>query len=272
MSRIVLQKFLHSGMSQMVRERGYDQVGGFVTEASAAAVLRTPDAVRSAYGLADDGVPFLDVVRFLLPACARLDAPAAVERPWPTYPAGFLFPVGEDLVPVWKLSTTRYSPGAEVWRIHADGSQEMVSAYGGVARGWSSAREWRPASRYYGTRAVWGGVEYAADVAGQDVTLTSFVAVEGEGWTQTRPSTWSRSVPVTECDVYELDFAAEYEGVSVRVLEVIGGEVRLQVNSDDVDTVSRLGAHMIDFGVFERPGVSGELLTSTRLTADQLQQ
>lgn len=34
MSRMVLQKLLHPGMSATIRERGYDQVGGFVTDAA----------------------------------------------------------------------------------------------------------------------------------------------------------------------------------------------------------------------------------------------
>ena len=54
MSRVVLQKLLHRGMSAMILERGYDQVGGYVVEAAAARDLRTPEALRAAYGIADD--------------------------------------------------------------------------------------------------------------------------------------------------------------------------------------------------------------------------
>jgi hypothetical protein len=270
MSRAVLQKLLHPGLAAMVLQRGYDQVGGYVVEASAAAALRTADALRAAYGFADDGSSWVDVVRFPVPVCATLSAPAGDDRPWPAYPQGFLRPVGDSIVPVWTLSTTRYSPGAEVWRVHADGRQEMVSAYGGAARGWSGAREWRPASRYVGTRAVWNGTEYAADVADEVVELTSFAQPGGDGWAQHRPATWSRTVPLAECEVYELDFRATLQGVPVRVLEVIGADVRVQLLTDDPAVAGRLSAQMIDFGVFELTGIRGSELTDTQLVANQL--
>ncbi|MEZ3162027.1 hypothetical protein AB1K54_16040 [Microbacterium sp. BWT-B31] len=267
MSRIVLQKLLHRGMSAIVLDRGYDQVGGYVVEASAAAELRTPEALRAAYGIADDADPWVDVVRFLTPACAELNAPSGAERPWPAYPQGFLHPVAEPIVPVWTLSTTRYSPGAEVWRISADGTQKMMSSYGGAARGWSGARQWRPASRYFGTRAVWRGTEYAADVADGAVSLTSFTELEHDGWSQQRPATWSRVVEVAECEVYELDFRASLQGVDVRVLEVIGSDLRLEIVGDDPAIAEQLHASMIDFGQFELVGVPGALLTQTELVA-----
>ena len=270
-NRIVLQKLLHPGLSAMVRERGYDQVGGYVVEAAAARALATADDLRAAYGFADDGDPWVDVVRFVLPVCASLMAPAGVERPWPTYPNGFLRPVDGSIVPVWMLSTTRYSPGAEVWRIHEDGRQEMLSAYGGAARGWSGAREWRPASRYFGTRAVWNGTEYATDVTGDVLELTSFAPPEGAGWSQQRPETWSRTATVAECEVFELSFGAAFQGVPVRVLEVIDANVRVQVVGDDPGVAKEIHAGMIDFGVFELSGVPGALLTQTSLVANQLQ-
>ncbi|MEZ3161992.1 hypothetical protein AB1K54_15865 [Microbacterium sp. BWT-B31] len=153
-SGVVLQKLLPPGMSGLVRERGYDQLGGYVVEAAAAAALSTPGALRAAYGIADDASPWIDVVRFAMPRCATLAAPTGAERPWPSFAAGFLRPVNETIVPVWTLSTTRYPPGAEVWRVHADAPQEFLAVYRGAARGWSSAREWRPASRLRHLRRV----------------------------------------------------------------------------------------------------------------------
>ena len=41
---------------EMILERGYDQVGGYVVKASAAAEVRTPGALRAAYGIADVGM------------------------------------------------------------------------------------------------------------------------------------------------------------------------------------------------------------------------
>jgi hypothetical protein len=270
MTRMVLQKLLHPGMAKLVLESGYDQVGGFVTDASAAAALRTPSQVNAAYGYADENAPWVDVARFSVPPCAKLSQPAPTERPWPTYPQGFLRPVDQSIVPVWRLSTTRYSPGAEVWRIHRDGRQELMSTYGGAARGWSGAREWRPASRYFGTRALWNDIEYAADVTGDAVELTSFTEPDGDGWTQQRPATWSRTVALADCEVYELHFTASLHAVPVRVLEVISADVRVQLVEDDPAVANQLNANMIDIGVFELSGVPGSLLTETQLVANQL--
>jgi hypothetical protein len=157
-----------------------------------------------------------------------------------------------------------------VWRVHPDGRQELVSTYRGAAQGWSGAREWRPSSRYFGTRAVWQGTEYAADVDGDAVDLTSFVQPEGDGWAQRRPATWSRVVAVAECEIYELDFRATLQGVPVRVLEVAGGNVRVQLLTDDPEVAGALRAAMVDFGVFEMSGVPGALLAETQLVANQL--
>ena len=270
----VLQKLLHPGMSQLIRERGYSQVGGFVVEAGAARDLSTGSTLREAYGVSPSAEPWVDVVRFALPACAMLSAPPHAERPWPTYPSGFLRPVRSAIVPVWILSTTRYSPGAELWRVHDDGRQEFIAAYEGAARGWIAAsgvppvREWHPSSRYVGTRAVWNGTEYAADVRPGDVEITSYVEPGGDGWVQHRGATWSRTLSPNECEVYELSFRAALDGVPVRVLEVTGSTVRAQLLTDDPAVAGRLSAVMVDYGVFEVAGVAGQALTNTQLLAN----
>ncbi|WP_314456161.1 hypothetical protein [uncultured Microbacterium sp.] len=274
--RAVLQKLLHPGMSQLVRERGYAQVGGHVVAAADATGLRTANALREAYGWPSDPSGHVDVVRFEVPVCATLTAPPQVERPWPSYPLGFLRPVDEAIVPVWSMSTTRYSPGAELWRISDDGQQELLAAYGGAARGWTAlpdqppVEEWHPSSRFFGTRAVHGGTEFAADVHGDQVELTSYVEQTSAEWSPVRVGAWTRTVPLAACDVYELGFTATLGGVPLRVLEQYDGAVRAQLLTDDPETASRLSAVMVDYGVFEVSGIPGTELGDTQLVADQL--
>ena len=132
MAGAVLQKLLSVDMSRNVVRRGFDQVGGIVVEAGYVVGLNTPELLLSAYGFDQDvDTAYVDVVRFEVPTCAQVTIPAdTVERPWPTYPFGFLRSQKDIIVPVWELSWTRFSVRAEVWRIHRDGSQECISWYG----------------------------------------------------------------------------------------------------------------------------------------------
>src|SRR5687767_14119410 len=124
--RPVLQKLLTHGLGAAIVEDGYDQVGGIVVLAQDAAALNTPDLLLSAYGF-EGGQEFVDVVRFELPPLATLTNPAARDAGRvPLYPTVFLR--GHTVVPVWVLRRTRYSFGAEYWRIRADGEQKCLSS------------------------------------------------------------------------------------------------------------------------------------------------
>ncbi|MEO8528375.1 MAG: hypothetical protein ABI435_04795 [Pseudolysinimonas sp.] len=263
-----LQKLLHPGMSAQVFDWGYDRVGGFVIDLADANALPTPEAVLAAYQLGGDWGEWVDVVRFAIPACAQVTRPAVVERPWPSYPTGFLAPVDGAIVPVWNLSLTRYSPGSELWRIHADGRQERMLWYAGAARGWVGARGWRPASRLVGPRATWNGVEYAADVAGDSVELTTFEEQIDSEWAQHRPQTWSRTIPVAECEISELIFSATVDGVGVRILEVNESTAQVLVVGDDPAEARRIGADLIDPGIFVNPAVPVADLEDRQLVAN----
>lgn len=274
--RTVLQKLLHPGMSHLIRERGYSQVGGSVVRAGDAANLRTASALREAYGWPSDGSAHVDVVRFEVPLCANLAVPSQVERPWPSYPLGFLRPVGDDIVPVWNMSTTRYSPGAELWRISDSGEQEVLAVYRGAAHGWAAlqgqppVKEWHPSSRFFGTRAVHEETEYAADVHDDQVDLTSYVEPASADWSLARQGVWTKTVPLAACTVYELDFTAALGDVPLRVLEEHNGVVRAQLLADDPEVAGQLSAVMVDYGVFEVSGIPGTDLSDTKLLANQL--
>jgi hypothetical protein len=246
--RLVLQKLLASSISVGIVERGEDQVGGFVTEARAVVGLRTPAELLAVYGV-DAAPEFADVVRFEQPRLSKFGAPNEAERPWPTFPHGFVR--GDSLAQVWTLGRTRYSYGAEYWRIRSDGEQKCLSRYEGAARGWVGGRKWRPPSSLVGTLARWRGQEYLADVVGDNIVLTAMAEQGPVGFTQVHPHVWSATVPLAECEVFERVFTAELQGVPVRLLRSGRGAAELLLLSDDPADAARVGAGLVEPGVYE---------------------
>lgn len=247
--RPVLQKLLTHGLGTAIVEDGYDQVGGVVVLAGDARPLDTPGKLLRAYGF--DGEPeFVDVVRFELPPLAALTNPAAPDAGrTPLHPTGFLR--AEAVVPVWELSRTRYSFGAEYWRIRADGEQRCLSAYQGAARGWRGAKGWRPWSPLVGPRARWRGSEFVADVVGDSVLLSMRADSAPEGWEQVRPQTWVAAVPAADCELFEVVLTATWHGVPVRVLASGPEQARVLVVVDDEVQAHAAGAETVEPGVFE---------------------
>lgn len=244
----MLQKLLANPISAAIVEVGEDQVGGFVTDAGAAVSLRTPSELLAAFGV-DAAPEFADVVRFEQPRLARFSAPNEAERPWPGFPHGFLR--GDSLAQVWSMERTRYSYGAEYWRIRSDGEQKRLSRYEGAARGWVGARQWRPPSPLVGNLARWRGEEYFADVMGDSVLLTAIAQEGPAGFTQIHSRAWSLTAPMAECEVFERVFTAELQGVPVRLLRSGGEAAELLLLSDDPADAARVGAGLVEPGVYE---------------------
>lgn len=245
---LVLQKLLAGPTASAIVETGHDQVGGFVTDARAVVGLRTPAELLAAYGI--EGTPeFVDVVRFEQPRPARFSAPGEAERPWPVFPHGFLR--GDSLAQVWVMERTRYSYGAEYWRIRSDGEQKRLSRYEGAASGWVGARKWRLPSPLVGNMARWRGGEYFADVAGDKVLLTATAEEGPAGFSQVHPRAWSATAPLSECEVFERVYTAELQGVPVRVLRSGGGAAELLLLSDDPADAEQVGAGLVEPGVYE---------------------
>lgn len=245
---LVLQKLLNAAAASAIVQNGSDQVGGYVSAASAVAVLRTPADVLAAHGV--EGAPeFVDVVRFEQPRLTTFGAPTAEQRPWPTFPNGFLR--GDSLAQVWMMSRTRYSYGAEYWRIRYDGEQKRLSRYEGAARGWVGAQRWRPPSPIVGTLARWRGGEFFADVVGGDVLLTSIADQAPSGFELVHPRVWSATAPLSECDVFERVFTAELDGVPVRLLRNAGGRAEVLLLTDDPAAAERVGAGLVESAVYE---------------------
>lgn len=58
----------------------------------------------------------------------------------------------------WDIAPTQAPNGADLWQIHPDGRQELVSAYAGPAFGWRSTGVYVPPSIVSGPRARRNGV------------------------------------------------------------------------------------------------------------------
>lgn len=246
--QLVLQKLLAAPTASAIVENGLDQVGGYVTEASAVVGLRTPAELLAAYGV-DAAPDFADVVRFAQPRLATFTKPSDSERHSRDFPQGFL--LGGSLAPVWRMSRTRFSYGAEYWRIRSDGEQKCLSHYAGAGRGWVGAKRWRPPSPVVGTLARWQGREFFADVTAETVLLTALTENGPAGFDQVRPHAWSATVPLSECEVFERVYTAQVDGVPVRVLRRAGDTAEVLLLSDDPADAQRVGAGLVEAGVFE---------------------
>lgn len=244
----VLQKLLAAPVSNAIVENGLDQVGGYVTEASAVVGLRTPAELLAAYGI-DAAPDFADVVRFEQPRLTTFSKPSDAEQPWHDFPQGFL--LGGSLAPVWRMSPTRFSYGAEYWRIRSDGEQKRLSRYEGAARGWVGAKRWRPPSSMVGTLARWQGREFFADVIAETVLLTAIADEGPAGFEGVRPRVWSATVPLPECEVFERVYTAQVDGIPVRILRRAGDTAEVLLLSDDPADAQRVGAGLVEAGVFE---------------------
>lgn len=266
--RTVLQKLLTADLGRAIVDEGYDEVGGIVVSAPDAAPLDTPDRLLRAYGFDVTGLEYVDVVRFELPPTARLTNPASPDSGrTPLYPTGFLR--ADAVVPVWELDRTRYSYGAEYWRIRADGDQRCLSAYQGAARGWRGAKGWRPWSPLVGTRARWRGSELVADLVGDSVLLSVRADEAPDGWEQVRPQTWSAAVPVEECELFEVVLRATWQDLPVRILASGPEEARVQVLVDDEERAHAAGAVTVEPGVFEATAARADLVDVQGVTNER---
>jgi hypothetical protein len=245
---LVLQKLMAAPLAAAIVETGSDQVGGYVTAASSVASLRTPADLLSAFGI-DAAPEFVDVVRFEQPRLAALSAPRGEDRPWPTFPNGFLR--GDSLAQVWNLGRTRYSYGAEYWRIRYDGEQKRLSRYEGAARGWVGAKEWHPPSPLVGNLARWRGREYFADVVADSVLLTAIADDGPAGFEQIHPRVWGATALLSECEVFERVLTAQLDGVPVRLLRTAGGTAEVLLLSDDPAAAEQVGAGLVEPAVYE---------------------
>ena len=260
-ARDILQKLLVPRVSSAIVSQGHSAVEGPVVRATDATPLGTPAALLAAYGFDGDDSPWgsarpahVDVLRFPVEPLMQLDVPQDVgERPWPTYPTGFLH--GRVPVPVWLLQRTRVPVGTEFWRIKDTGEQRALSVFAGPAIGWRGAQGYFPPLHLVGPRATWRGADHPAafqpDGTGLElVTLTRDQVPEP--FEQVRPGVWRAVLPVADCErVFEAVLTAEADGVPVRLLQRTSEESLVLLLDPDPQRVRRLEAREIEPGIFE---------------------
>src|SRR5690625_805312 len=152
----VVQKVATPSQVQRWLHFGDDFLAGFVLDAAGAAPANTVAKIYEAMGLGYPGSPFssadshVDVLRFRLTPVMTL---ANAIGKTPDHPRGFIEPppftgtgavqISPDrrVVPLWWLDPTRVPAGAELWRVHANGSQELLATYRDASSGWESARD-----------------------------------------------------------------------------------------------------------------------------------
>jgi hypothetical protein len=259
-----MEKLLVPAAGRRIVEEGHDSVGGPVVRADDLRGLGAAQRV-TAYGLEGDLFPFgpdpdhVDVVRFETSPLMVLTTPADHgERPWPTYPHGFL----RNAVPVWDLDLTRLAAGAQYVRIDRDGNERVFSEYGGGAHGWRGGRGYLPPLWLIGPRARWNGLDLPASYSpDQQAVDLVWIGDEGvpEGFSETRPGIHARRVPVAECEVFEVVVEGTWREAPVRVLQVEGEEALLLLREPDLDRVNRLGAQAYEPSLFLALAPRGEV-------------
>jgi hypothetical protein len=247
-----------------ILEHGYYHVGGHVARAVDVAELSPSQAVE-AWGLQYDGSPFrpdaesIDVLRFAVHPLMKLTTPAPSERPWPTYPLGYLY--RPAMAPVWRLDRTRVPVHAELWRRSMSGEQ-LLAQFAGPATGWRGSRGYFPPVHLVGTRAKWNDLDVPAEILpdGASVELASVGPDAPAGWEQVRPQVWRRVVPRSEVsELFEVVFTCRYRDVPCRVLQRTPRESRLLLLDDDPQVARALGADEVDVGTFEATVATSEL-------------
>jgi hypothetical protein len=141
-----MQKTLPPEQVDYYLDRGYDRVSGFVHRVEEVAHLRTPAELYSALGLSYAGSPFLadakqaHVLRwaayrpslYRIPYGGQTDQALRAMEGWVIERAPFRgngFAPGEsrDVIAEFKVDSARLPHGAQLWRIDADGAEQLVA-------------------------------------------------------------------------------------------------------------------------------------------------
>jgi hypothetical protein len=152
---IPMQKVVAPSQVVWYLERSYDRVSGFVHREQEVAHLRTPEKLVAALGLRYEGSPFdseaeeVYALRWLayrptlyrIPYGGRTDAAMAamegwvIERP-PFRGNGFAPSDSGDVIAEFKVDSVRLPHGAQLWRLRADGSSQLVALLDGDGPAW----------------------------------------------------------------------------------------------------------------------------------------
>lgn len=261
---------------------GEDQVGGYVLDAADITWAATPAALFELHGLGFPGSPFrpdapyLDVLRFpvspftqVVAATGGQTREAAAQMGGgfvdhaPFTGTGFAS-ARDQLVPLWWLDAARLPAGAELWRVAADGSEQLRAAYSDVGAGWSvvaGAGEDRQAaaspSDVLGVFGTWRGERCLADpMPDGSVTVASWGEIPGAGMRLTDRGLWAQRVPAHEVtELHELRITCRWRGAPFlltrrwRQADALVG--RLLYLGRDSYAAEALGLEKTDAAVYE---------------------
>jgi SseB protein N-terminal domain len=144
----VMQKTVPASQIDFYLERGYDRVCGFVHRANEVAHLRTPAELRAALGLRYPGSPFStedDTVYVLrwpayrpslyrIPYGGQTEAAMRAMEGWviqrgPFRGNGFAPGESADVIAEFKVDSVRLPHGAQLWRVEADATEQLVAVF-----------------------------------------------------------------------------------------------------------------------------------------------
>jgi hypothetical protein len=142
----VMQKSVPASQADFYLERGYDRVCGFVHRANEVAHLRTPAELRAALGLGYPGSPFgadddtVYVLRwpayrpslYRIPYGGQTETAMRAMEGWviqrgPFRGNGFAPGESADVIAEFKVDSVRLPHGAQLWRVKADATEELVA-------------------------------------------------------------------------------------------------------------------------------------------------
>lgn len=266
-----LQKLLFPATTAAFVQQGASLLAGPVVRIADAIGWRTPVDVLSAYGLDAAGVESVDVLRFGTTPLTRLSTPQAGDATSVAgYDLGFLRGPGAGVVPVWDVAPTTVPRDAEIWRIHADGNQELLSAYEGPAFGWRGTGVFVPPTLIVGPRAQWRGTEYAASwIDRTHVELVALAESAPDGFEQTRPNVFRRVVDAAECSrIFELSFTAVWrDSIRCTILQSNQEQAAVLLHCD-ADAAAQAGAVVLEPGVFWHLVPQAELTQTAGRTSE----
>ncbi|BCJ52860.1 hypothetical protein Asp14428_43350 [Actinoplanes sp. NBRC 14428] len=155
-----MQKAVPAEQIDYYLERGYDRVAGFVHRAAEVEHLRSPGELFAALGLLYDGSPYQADAKeaFVLrwpafrPSLYRIPYGGQSEQAlramdgWviersPFRGNGFAPGEGKDVIAEFKVDSVRLPHGAELWRLDADGGEQMIATFDCDAPVWRRVGE-----------------------------------------------------------------------------------------------------------------------------------
>ena len=278
---MIVQKAVTPQVSSAYLYRCQDSVSGYVTNAADIHDVTTPSALFSLLGLGFPGsshradAPYLDVLRFesnelmtftnavgghTAEEATANDGPFVEHEPF----NGLGFTAGgHPPVPLWFLDHCRLPPGAELWRAHADGQEELLAVYQDVGLGWAGAHGPLPIesrvlpSLMIGPLVKWQDVTWPADLLhdGDTVVLASAGEPPMGGFERSARGYWRREVPLAEVgDYYDLRLTGTWRDARFRIVHrwEQSGQIRVELFyiGRDANEAESLGLAKLDAGVY----------------------